>query len=267
MAVIVILLAALVCSGCAVGKTKRPVRVALLAPFEGRYREIGYDALYAARLALSEAGPPDIELLAVDDGGSSRAAAERARALAHDPRVVAVVVLGYDAAQEDVQRAFSDMPVIIVGEWLVEPQGENIRIFSSPVIPGRLSYARRLDVTDAARVEAPFVGGEVFALRGFRAMREDFTGITVVTSGILPDAEFVQRIAEIDEFAFTPGVLSTEVYSVFRIVINTTNKESKQKPQQPPNQTTQTNPQRNPTPHTYALDTNGQLVPTYNTIE
>ncbi len=39
-------------SACAVKRTPTIYRIALLAPFEGRYREIGYNALYAARMAF-----------------------------------------------------------------------------------------------------------------------------------------------------------------------------------------------------------------------
>ena len=169
-------------------------------------------------------------------------------------------MLGYDAADQEVQRAFGDLQVVIVGEWLVESQGENVLIYSSPDIPRQLSYARRLDVTDAARVEPPFVGGEVFGLRGFRVIREDFDGITVVTSGILPDEEFRQRIAEIDQFAPEPGMLARNVYEVFRIVIPQKTTTTNQTPTKNTEDTPQNPIQREPTTHTYSLNTNGYLT-------
>jgi len=73
-------------------------RVALLAPFEGRYREIGYNALYAARLAFTESGFANVELMPIDDGGSVVTAVLRARALTHDPQVIGALILGYQAA-------------------------------------------------------------------------------------------------------------------------------------------------------------------------
>jgi len=79
----------------------RPVlKIGLVAPFEGRYRAIGYDAIYAARLAVRErnasggAGGYRVALVAYDDGGAgcdAPIAAERARQLALDPAVVAVI--------------------------------------------------------------------------------------------------------------------------------------------------------------------------------
>ena len=63
----------LIMCGCAIVKAPITTRVALLAPFEGRYREVGYNALYAARLAFADSSIMSIELLAVDDGGTPNA--------------------------------------------------------------------------------------------------------------------------------------------------------------------------------------------------
>jgi branched-chain amino acid transport system substrate-binding protein len=58
---------------------------------------VGYDAIYAARLAVRErnaaggVGGYRVELVAYDDGGDAQAAVERARQLALDPQVVAVI--------------------------------------------------------------------------------------------------------------------------------------------------------------------------------
>lgn len=81
----------------ACGSTQPVVKFGLVAPFEGRYRPIGYDAIYAARLAVRErnaaggVGGYRVELIAYDDGGDAQAAIERARQLALDPQVVAVI--------------------------------------------------------------------------------------------------------------------------------------------------------------------------------
>jgi hypothetical protein len=209
-------------AGCSTGETDKLTRIALLAPFEGRYREIGYDAFYAAHLAFQDSGRSDIELLAVDDGGSVDSAVERARALTRDPLVQAVIVLGYNASDEAVQVAFGDLSVIIVGNWQVESQSENILMLTDPNIRTLLSHNRRLDVTDAARVEAPFVGGDVFALRGFRNLRADLSGITVISSGRLPDEAFRNRIIDLFSFSVEPSILAADVYEAFRIAIEAT---------------------------------------------
>lgn len=73
------------------------LKIGLVAPFEGRYRAIGYEAIYAARLAIREInaaggiGGVRVELFALDDGGDPQQAIEQARKLALDPQVIAVV--------------------------------------------------------------------------------------------------------------------------------------------------------------------------------
>jgi ABC-type branched-subunit amino acid transport system substrate-binding protein len=81
----------------ACGSTRPVIKFGLVAPFEGRYRPVGYDAIYAARLAVRErnasggVGGYRVELVAYDDGGDPQAATERARQLVLDPQVVAVI--------------------------------------------------------------------------------------------------------------------------------------------------------------------------------
>ena len=63
-------------------------KVALLAPFEGPFREFGYNALYAARLAMSDENLENVQLLPIDDGGNIMSAAARIRALNLDSAVM-----------------------------------------------------------------------------------------------------------------------------------------------------------------------------------
>jgi len=73
------------------------VKVGLVAPFEGRHRDVGYDVLYSARLAVREinaAGGVDgtrVALVALDDSGNPEFARATANSLLIDPAVVAVV--------------------------------------------------------------------------------------------------------------------------------------------------------------------------------
>src|SRR5919108_607445 len=65
--------------------TRPVVKIGLVAPFEGRYREVGYEVIYAVRLAVREANAGggvagySVELTALDDGGDSALAAHQAR--------------------------------------------------------------------------------------------------------------------------------------------------------------------------------------------
>jgi len=79
------------------GAVRPTVKVGLVAPFEGRYRYVGYDLFPAVRLALREAneaggvGEYYVELVAYDDGADPAMAVQQARKLAVDPEVVVAV--------------------------------------------------------------------------------------------------------------------------------------------------------------------------------
>ena len=82
-------------SSCALpGRVRPTVKIGLVAPFEGRYRYVGYDVIYAVRLALREANQDGavagygVELVAYDDGADPAMAAQQARKLDVDPAVV-----------------------------------------------------------------------------------------------------------------------------------------------------------------------------------
>jgi hypothetical protein len=156
---IVFLLSTLFIAGCGTTKPGNLARVALLAPFEGRYREVGYNAYYAVKLALSDYGKTDIEFVAVDDGGSVQSAVDRARALAGDPRVKAVIALGYTATGAEVQQVFRDIPMLIVGDWGVKPETQNIFLFTNPQIDTLVTLPEsERGVTDAGQLRTPFIG-------------------------------------------------------------------------------------------------------------
>jgi hypothetical protein len=207
--------------GCAVVRTPATAQVALLAPFEGRYREFGYNALYAARLAFADSPNTQYEFLPVDDGGSLERAVDRAQALVLDSRLVAVVVLGYDAADPATLAAFADVPVLIVGNWSTPPERNTVFLLSNPAVNAQLTAPPYADVTDAATLEAPLIGGEVFGLRGFVRLRDSLSGIMVVSSGSLPDPEFADRYRQSDPFAPEPGLLATLTYDAFRMILQT----------------------------------------------
>ncbi len=82
----------LLASGCF--PVTRPVlKIALVAPFEGRYRDVGYEVTFAYRLAIREVnraggvGGYSIEMLSLDDSGDPDMAREQARKIIADPQV------------------------------------------------------------------------------------------------------------------------------------------------------------------------------------
>ncbi len=72
------------------------VYIGLIAPFEGRDRPIGYDAIFGARLAVrawNAAHPagPKVMLVALDDGGDPALAQERARQILTYPHLIGII--------------------------------------------------------------------------------------------------------------------------------------------------------------------------------
>ncbi len=188
-------------------------RIALLAPFEGRNSEIGYDAYYAVRLAIKERGNDNIELLAIDDGGSPTSAALRAKALASDPLVKVAIVLGNNATQAEAQQAFRNLPVIIVGQWQAKPTSKNVFMLASAELDNVLTpFDHSVTVTDAAELEAPVVGGETFALTQFPLLSKNASSVTIASSASLPDADFRQRYLSSGQYVPEPGLLATLSY-------------------------------------------------------
>lgn len=82
-------------AGCA--SVDPVVKIGLVAPFEGRDRAIGYDAVYSARLAVRQInaaggiGGHRVGLVALDDRGDPEFAQQSAASLVRDPEIIAVV--------------------------------------------------------------------------------------------------------------------------------------------------------------------------------
>lgn len=90
------LLCLLTLVGC-LQTSPRLIKIGLVAPFEGRYREIGVDVIPAARLAVREWAEMNadadiaIELVAYDDAGDPSQAEAQARKVIADPDVAVVI--------------------------------------------------------------------------------------------------------------------------------------------------------------------------------
>lgn len=90
---------AVVAGGCAFpGSVKPTIKVGLSAPFEGRYRDLGYEVLHAVRLAVrqrNEAGGVAeqylVELVALNDFAEADAAVTQAHKMGVDHGVLGVV--------------------------------------------------------------------------------------------------------------------------------------------------------------------------------
>lgn len=102
--------------------TQPVIKIGLVAPFEGRFRLIGYEAIYAARLAVREINAAGginghrVELTALDDRGETDRALEAAQQLIIDPQVVAVIGHFRPDSSDAALKIYCEvgLPVIIV---------------------------------------------------------------------------------------------------------------------------------------------------------
>lgn len=97
---VVSLVVCLLCgvAGCLPHLYAQPtVKIGLVAPFEGWFRPLGYEALHAVKLAVRERNEQGgvegylVELVALNDDQDPESAAQRAREMAVDPDIVGVI--------------------------------------------------------------------------------------------------------------------------------------------------------------------------------
>ena len=209
--------------GCTVQEITPPRKIVLLAPFEGQYREVGYNALYASLLALNQQSELEnnsaIALYAVDDGGTHKSAIERATALSQDPSVKFVIALGKFATQAGVQLALDDIPMLIVGEWQVASERPNIFLLTNSEIQTLLTTNPENNLLDFQDFEFPIVGSEVFDLEQFRVLRDDFDNIEILSSSTYPSEEFHHAYINSGLFVPEPNLLATLVYDATHLAI------------------------------------------------
>jgi ABC-type branched-subunit amino acid transport system substrate-binding protein len=213
-------------AGCAPRPFDVTGRVALLGPFEGRYQEVGYNALYAARLAAQDSGFTQVELLVIDDGGTPESAADRARALNHDSLVKVVLLTGYAATAPETQAALGDTPALIIGDWGALPETNSVFKLANAVLDAAHTVPA-LDVVDAASLTEILVGGEVFALAQFPKLSSHLENITIISSASLPNAAFAERYRASGLFVPEPGLLATLTYDATRIAFEAASQQNR----------------------------------------
>ena len=128
-AVGVFLFLCLILSSCVPAPVPRVIKIGLVAPFEGAYRSTGYDAVYAARLAVREINAVSVpngwalELVAYDDRAESDLAQSSARNLVTDPGVLAVIghYAGETTAAASPVYSEAELPLLIIGEGPESP--------------------------------------------------------------------------------------------------------------------------------------------------
>jgi len=114
------------------GTVRPTVKIGLVAPFEGRYRYIGYDVFYAVRLAMHEVNemggvgarspcPYSVELVAYDDGADVVMAVEQAHKLAVDPQVVAAIGHFCEETTGAASSAYAEAGIPLVAPAVLDP--------------------------------------------------------------------------------------------------------------------------------------------------
>ncbi len=151
------------------GGVRPSVKIGLVAPFEGRYRYVGYDVIYAVRLALHEANHDggvagySVELAAYDDGGDPSMATEQARKLAADPAVVAAIGHFREETTGAALSAYTEAGIPLVAPVVLGPalaQGEATVYLPGPAV-GEIAveWLRRLDESELDRAALVTGGG------------------------------------------------------------------------------------------------------------
>ena len=204
-------------AGCALYKTETISKIALIAPFEGQYREIGYDALYATRLALAENGISGIDLLAIDDGGRIETATLRMQAIMQDPSIVAVIASGRYATSENALAVIQDLPVLIPGHWNANAAGDTVYMLSNGEIASMLNFEG--DLSAIPDSEQEIIGSEMLALAQVPDLLDDVSNIQIYSSASLPDVDFRERYLNSAEFAPEPGLTASLSYDAMAIIL------------------------------------------------
>ena len=178
-------------------------KIALLAPFEGRYREIGYEALYAAQLAIGDNGESHIDLVPIDEGETLELTVLRAQALTQNPDIAAVILVGTQSTVPEVQEVLNSILHIVAGYWDTAPNQETAYMLASPEIDVR-AQSRNAESEVATVIEQS---------------DSSLSEITILTSGNLPDENFTERYLNSAEFAPQPGIVATLAYDATAIAI------------------------------------------------
>lgn len=112
------------------GAVRPTVKIGLVAPFEGRYRYVGYDVIYAVRLAVREVNQAggirghSVELVAYDDMADPVLAVEQAQKLAIDPEVVAAI--GHFRAESTgaAARVYANAGISLLSPGSIAPHAD-----------------------------------------------------------------------------------------------------------------------------------------------
>jgi ABC-type branched-subunit amino acid transport system substrate-binding protein len=147
---LVLMVAALVTAPACVPVTRPVVKIGLVAPFEGRYRDVGYEVIYAVRLAVREANAAGgvagytIELTALDDSGDPSQAVEQANKMAADPAILGVIGHWLDATTYAAAPVYATEGLPLLGTTLTDLPPGTFRLWLTPGVIERAAAADTL---------------------------------------------------------------------------------------------------------------------------
>lgn len=160
-----LVLIAFVLAGCGSSRMPDVVKIGLVAPFEGRYREIGSDIIPAVRLALHEwmvVNPDDVvvyELVAYDDMGDPNLAVEQAQKLAADPEVAVVIGHWRDTTTGAALPVYQAAGLPLVA-WSTDDMGDVSRVWNLSPDQQQLTDAIERWAADSKTPVVPLVNGQ-----------------------------------------------------------------------------------------------------------
>jgi branched-chain amino acid transport system substrate-binding protein len=203
-------------TGCLPGLSTRPTfKIGLVAPFEGLYRHVGYEALYAAKLAIRERNQRGgvegylVELVALNDDQDPAVAAQRAREMAVDPDIVGVVGHFGDETTLAALQAYREAGLALVVPASTATAvtsggyGQTYRLVADNDVIGEV--AARYAVLDQGAEKVAVVGGRQDLVDSFTKIAEG-AGAEVFVHDTQADELLVSELAaESPDMIFLAG--------------------------------------------------------------
>lgn len=188
------------CAGMSLGGAPPTIKIGLVSPFEGLHRPLGYQALFAVKLALQERNAAgginghQIELVALNDFDDPAEAQVQARVLAADPDVLGVVGHFSAATTRAAMPVYQGASLAMSIPWTAHPIDAQAGVVS--VAANSVETAKRLETLALAQGYSEIV---TVSNRLSRPISADTQAIALDTEGVAAGELIVQmRESNID---------------------------------------------------------------------
>ena len=163
------------------------LKIGLVGPFEGLHRPLGYEVLFAVKLAIQERNATgglqgyQIELVALNDFDEPAEAERQAKALVADPAVLGVVGHLAPTATEAALPIYQAAEVAVSVPWTIaEPDDESGRGVIRLAANQTESLARLAEAAKAQGVSQPFS----LTTADVTAIPDQAQSLTLLTDGV-----------------------------------------------------------------------------------